>query len=64
MPEENVIERAREDANEGKAPSTQAGEFVKETIDHIRYVLGKQAMRARNRRTSATLQAWAMQPRG
>ncbi len=36
MPEENVIERAREDAKEGKAPSTQAGEFVREEIDHVR----------------------------
>jgi hypothetical protein len=27
---------ARKDAREGKAPSTQAGEFVREEIDHIR----------------------------
>jgi hypothetical protein len=36
MPEKETIERAREDAREGKAPSTQAGEFVHEEIDHIR----------------------------
>jgi hypothetical protein len=36
MPEKETIERAREDAREGKAPSTQAGEFVKEEMDHIR----------------------------
>jgi hypothetical protein len=36
MPEKKTIERARQDAREGKAPSTQAGEFVKEEIDHIR----------------------------
>jgi hypothetical protein len=30
------IERAREDEREGKAPSTQAGEFVREEIDLIR----------------------------
>lgn len=36
MPEERTIERAREDAREGKAPSTQAGEFVREEMDHIR----------------------------
>lgn len=36
MPEEETIERAREDAREGKAPSTQAGEFVREEIDHVR----------------------------
>ena len=36
MPEEDVIERARRDAEEGKSPSTQAGEFVREEFDHIR----------------------------
>src|SRR5438093_11491445 len=37
MPEEEeAIERAREDAREGKAPSTQAGEFVREEMEHIR----------------------------
>lgn len=36
MPEKETIERAEEDAREGKAPSTQAGEFVKEEMDHIR----------------------------
>ena len=30
------IERARKDEREGKAPSTQAGEFVREEIDLIR----------------------------
>jgi Family of unknown function (DUF6496) len=36
MPEKKTLERAREDAREGKAPSTQAGEFVREEMDHIR----------------------------
>ena len=36
MPEQETIRRAREDAREGKAPSTQAGEFVREEIHHIR----------------------------
>jgi hypothetical protein len=36
MPEKQTLERAREDAREGKSPSTQAGEFVKEEMDHIR----------------------------
>ena len=36
MPEEETIERAREDAREGKSPSTQAGEFVREEIEHVR----------------------------
>lgn len=30
------MERAREDKREGKAPSTQAGEFVREEMEHIR----------------------------
>jgi hypothetical protein len=36
MPEKETIERAKEDAREGKSPSTQAGEFVREEIEHIR----------------------------
>ena len=36
MPEPETIERAREDAREGKSPSTQAGEFVREEMEHIR----------------------------
>ena len=36
MPEKETLERAHEDEREGKAPSTQAGEFVKEEMDHIR----------------------------
>ena len=36
MPEKKTLERARKDKAEGKAPSTQAGEFVREEIDHIR----------------------------
>jgi hypothetical protein len=36
MPEEQTKKRARQDKAEGKAPSTQAGEFVREEIDHIR----------------------------
>ncbi len=36
MPEEETLERAREDEREGKSPSTQAGEFVREEMEHIR----------------------------
>jgi predicted transcriptional regulator len=36
MPEKETIERAREDAREGKSASTQAGEFVREEFEHIR----------------------------
>ena len=36
MPEKKTLERAKQDEKEGKAPSTQAGEFVREEMDHIR----------------------------
>src|ERR1700726_3964182 len=36
MPEKETIDRAREDAREGKSPSTQAGEFVREEMHHVR----------------------------
>jgi hypothetical protein len=36
MPEKETLERAKEDKAEGKSPSTQAGEFVHEEIEHIR----------------------------
>jgi uncharacterized protein DUF6496 len=36
MPEKETLRRAEEDKREGKSPSTQAGEFVREEIHHIR----------------------------
>jgi hypothetical protein len=36
MPSKQAIQKARRDKREGKSPSTQAGEFVKEEIDKIR----------------------------
>lgn len=36
MPEKKIIERARRDQREGKSPTTQAGEFVREEMHHIR----------------------------
>jgi hypothetical protein len=36
MPEKKTIERARKDKQEGKSASTQAGEFVREEMHHIR----------------------------
>jgi len=36
MPEPETIERAERDKAEGKSPSTQAGEFVREEIHHVR----------------------------
>src|SRR5689334_12331556 len=36
MPEKKTLDRARKDKAEGKAPTTQAGEFVREEMEHIR----------------------------
>ena len=36
MPEKTTLERARQDKQEGKSPTTQAGEFVREEMEHIR----------------------------
>jgi len=36
MPEKKTLQRAQQDKRQGKASSTQAGEFVKEEMDHVR----------------------------
>jgi Family of unknown function (DUF6496) len=36
MPEKRTVKRARKAKAQGKAPSTQAGEFVREEIHHVR----------------------------
>lgn len=36
MPEKRTLQRAKADKREGKSPSTQAGEFVREEMEHIR----------------------------
>ena len=36
MPEEETLRKAAKAKREGKSPSTQAGEFVREEIHHIR----------------------------
>jgi hypothetical protein len=36
MPDKDTKERARRDKAQGKSPSTQAGEFVREEIHHVR----------------------------
>ena len=36
MPSRKIIERALQDKREGKSPSTQAGEFVREEMHHVR----------------------------
>src|SRR4051794_41920866 len=35
MPEKRTVERARRAAKEGKPPTTQAGEFVREEMEHV-----------------------------
>jgi len=44
MPEKATLRRAKEDMREGKAPSTAAGEFVREEIEHVRQ--GKHGVRS------------------
>jgi uncharacterized protein DUF6496 len=36
MPEKKTLEKSREARREGKAPTTQAGPFVEEEIQHVR----------------------------
>src|SRR4030095_15358411 len=36
MPRKETIERARRDLRQGKSPTTAAGEFVREEIEHVR----------------------------
>lgn len=36
MPEKETLKRAARDRREGKAPTTQAGEFIREEMHHIR----------------------------
>ena len=36
MPDKRTLERAARDKRQGKAPTTQAGEFVREEIEHVR----------------------------
>jgi hypothetical protein len=36
MPEKKTLERVARDKREGKAPTTQAGEFVREEMEHAR----------------------------
>src|SRR5438046_3035653 len=44
MPERKTMERAEQDRRSGKAPTTQAGEFVREEIEHVRE--GKHGVRS------------------
>ena len=44
MPEKETVERANEDLREGKSPTTAAGEFVREEVEHVRR--GKHGVRS------------------
>jgi hypothetical protein len=44
MPEKEVVDRAKKDLKEGKSPSTAAGEFVHEEIEHVKE--GKHGVRS------------------
>ena len=45
MPDQETLERAEQDKREGKAPSTQAGEFIREEFHHVEE--GKHGVRSR-----------------
>jgi len=49
MPSREVLKRVARDKREGKAPTTQAGEFIREEIHHIRE--GKHGAPPRSRTT-------------
>ena len=44
MPDKGTMRKAKQDLREGKSPTTAAGEFVHEEIDHIRH--GKHGARS------------------
>ena len=49
MPSKETLHRAEEDRKEGKAASTQAGEFIQEEMEHLKegkhgFASGKQAI--------------------
>ena len=44
MPDKSVTEKAKQDLREGKSPSTAAGEFVRQEIEHVRQ--GKHGVRS------------------
>lgn len=36
MPEKKTVDKAKQDLREGKSPTTAAGQFVREEIEHVR----------------------------
>ena len=55
MPDRKTIARAKKDKREGKSASTQAGEFVREEIEHVRK--GKHGARSARQAMSTRLDA-------
>ena len=55
MSEKETQAKARKDARQGKSPSTQAGEFVHQEIEHIRE--GKHGARSTKPAHSTTVSA-------
>ncbi|MGE5467931.1 MAG: DUF6496 domain-containing protein [Ignavibacteria bacterium] len=47
MPNRKTIERARKDEREGKSPSVQAGEFVREEMHELEKAKGKRRVKSR-----------------
>ncbi len=54
MPDKKTLERARRDRDEGKSASTQAGEFVKEEMEHVKE--GRHGARSRKQAVAIGLQ--------
>ena len=44
MPEKSTVQQAQKDLREGKSPTTAAGEFVREEIEHVKH--GKHGVRS------------------
>ena len=54
MPDKETLQRAAADKRQGKSPSTQAGEFVREEMEHIRH--GKHGARSAKQAIAIGLQ--------
>ena len=58
MPEKRIIEKARKDKREGKSPTTQAGEFIHESV--VGFVAS--GHRFADQRLQALLLTWIVRP--
>jgi len=54
MPAKTTVEKAKKDLREGKRPTTAAGEFIHEEMEHIRR--GKHGARSPSRRRSKAVE--------